>query len=225
MKNLLILRNETALVNTNEFFKVKGVDFFSCPISFSNSIEFNLEDLKSDIYLVTSQNAYQAVVNNKDFFKDKEIYCLNKHISQKLKDFNLVSQSWNNTSELAEYIIKNEASAKSITHLCADNANKLFYKPIEKAGFKINAIDVYKTTFADSLNDEVLNALKSEEIKYIMIFSKASLKCLEQLFKQYNLDLENYKLICFSKRIAEGHSGYYVLNSKLDDMLDLYLNL
>jgi len=225
VKNLLVLRNKSSLVRTNEFFGENAVDFFSCPISYSESIKVDLANTQADIFLITSQNAYQAVLDNIEFFKNKKIYCLNKEIAHQFQNLNTIKQSWNNTKELASYIVENENSNQKIVHLCATNANKLFYKPLQSSGFDIDSINVYSTNFIKELDENIVNALKINQIKYIMIFSAASMTAMLDIFKSYSFDISNYKIICFSKKIAANISDYYAENSTLEDMLDLYLKL
>ena len=225
MKNLLVLRNETSLERSNEFFEKNSVDFFSFPISISKPLKLDLSNIDTDIFLVTSLNAYQAVKDNLDILKQKKVYCLNKHIADKLKDIGVVKLDWDNTKQLAQYIINNEKSGAKIVHLCADNANKLFYDSLIENGFKITEVNAYETSFVENFDENIINALKSEEIKYIMVFSLASIKAMLDILKLNNLDYKNYKIICFSKKMAQGLSPYYAYNSKIEDMLEIYLNL
>lgn len=225
VKNLLILRNKTSLEHTKEFFSDKNIEFYYDNISISKPLDINLNNLKTDIVLLTSKNALNAVNNNIELLNFKKIYCLNNGLLKKVKVLNVVNLKWNNTKELADYIIKNEDKSKKIMHLCADNANKLFYEKIKNAGFNIKAVNVYKTDFVDTLNNDVIENLKNLKIKNIMIFSKASLKAMLKIFNDNNINYKNYNLICFSKNIAKDYSNIYSQNSNLDEMLKLYLNL
>jgi uroporphyrinogen-III synthase len=225
VKDLLILRNKTSLEHTKEFFSDKNIDFYYDNISISTPLNVNLNDLKIDIVLLTSKNALDSLNNNIQWFSFKKIYCLNNGLLKKVKVLNAVDLKWNNTKELADYIINNEDKSKKIVHLCADNANKLFYAKIKNAGFNIQAVNVYKTDFVDNLKEDIIEDLKNFKIKNIMIFSKASLKAMLNIFANNNIDYKNYNLICFSKNIAEGYSNIYSENSNLDEMFKLYLSL
>ena len=179
--NLLILRNKTSIGNTKEFFSNNNIDCFYQEISISEDITVDLTNEDIDIILVTSQNALNTLQANIDKIDFKKIYCLNSNISKKLKVKALVDLNWNNTKELAEYIINNEKTNQKIVHLCADNANKLFYKDLENSGFKIKSINAYKTTFVDDFSSEVLENLKTNKIKNIMLFSKASTNAFKNI--------------------------------------------
>ncbi|HAG52284.1 MAG TPA: hypothetical protein DCL21_00680, partial [Alphaproteobacteria bacterium] len=162
IKNLLVLRNATALKTSDEFFKSQGLNFYSQSISYSENIDVNLASVETDIVLITSQNALKAVQQNLEFLKGKKVYCLNSQIAERFKEAGAVSLKWHNTKELAEYIINNEVKGQKIVHLCASNANKLFYKSLEKAGFVLKSINVYKTTFVTDFNNDITEALKSK---------------------------------------------------------------
>tara|TARA_Y100001960_G_scaffold303341_1_gene355289 strand:+ start:697 stop:1386 length:690 start_codon:yes stop_codon:yes gene_type:complete len=223
VKNLLVLRNETSLQNTKDVFSYGNIDAYYEKISTSKSLNIDLSNIEADIVLITSQNSLDVVESNIEWFNFKKVYCLNSHIAKKVKAVKIKKLNWNNTKELAKYIIDNESADQKIVHLCADNANKLFYKPLEENGFKVNAINAYETSFVSDLPVDIISKLKNFEINNIMIFSKASLNALKEIFAKHNLKLEDYDFICFSKRIAEGLSQYYAKTSTLDEMLDIYL--
>lgn len=220
--DLLVLKNKTSLKNTKEFFSNNNIDCFYQEISNSKNIDIDLPKIKTDIVLITSQNAIDVVNSNKNNLDFNKVYCLNSSIQEKIKVEKSVSLNWINTKELAQYIIKNEKPGVEITHLCADNANKIFYKELESKGFKIKAINVYKTTFINNFSTSIINELKEDRIKYIMVFSKASLIATKNIFIKNNLNLKNYKLICFSKNIAAGESKIFSKKSTLKDMLKIY---
>jgi uroporphyrinogen-III synthase len=225
VKNLLILRNKTSLKDSNEFFTAHNVSFYSQEISISKNIDINLAGTKADIVLVTSQNALKAVELNSQYLKDKKVYCLNKKIADQITDIDIIYQGWSNTKQLAQYLIDNEDSSQNVIHLCADNANMLFYKQLEEASFKIKPVFAYKTEFVEEFDENIVNALKSKQIKYIMIFSAASIKAMREIFKTQSLNVSDYKFIAFSERMAQNLTDVYSQNSKIDEMLDLYLEL
>lgn len=225
IKNLLVLRNQTSLKDSNEFFKAHNVNFYSQEISISKNIYVNLAGTNADIVLVTSQNALKAVEDNKHYLKTKKVYCLNKKIADQITDLEIIYNGWSNTKQLAQYLIENEDSSKKVVHLCADNANMIFYKQLQESSFEIEPIYVYKTEFVNEFDENIVNALKSQQTKYIMIFSAASIEAMKSIFKHYDLNLENYTLITFSERMAKDLTPYYSQNSKIDEMLNIYLNL
>lgn len=224
-KNLLILRNKTALLKSNSFFKENKLSFYSQEISFSKPIIYDIRLFEADIFIVTSQNALSVIENNIDFFKAKKIYALDSQVNDYLYKLGCHLTGCKNTKELAKHIIEKENSDSKVIHLCADNANKNFYKNFKNNDFNIESINVYKTDFVDNFDEKIVNALKSKEIKYIMIFSRSSIKAMEGIFKSYDLDINKYKIICFSEKIADGISDIFSKKSTLEDMLCIYNKL
>ena len=168
---------------------------------------------KNHAVLISSPRAAKIFSTSKSVSKKVPLLIIGK-VSEGLlirAKFQNIIKTFQDSTSLISHLKRNkksifgEALLTGIDHKTGTISNQSIQKKITALGIMFQKDEIYKTSFKKKLNDKTIKLLKSNSIKFAILYSQENARVLIELMNSAGIKQNSNKIhyVCLSKQIAK----------------------
>ncbi len=167
---------------------------------------------KNYVVLISSPRAAKIFSSSKKISKKVPLLIIGK-VSETLllkANFKNIIKTFQDSISLYNYLKRKKKSlfgnnlSIGIDHKTGTVSNKSLQEKITALGILFQKDEIYKTSFKKKLKDKTIKLVKSDTIKFAILYSQENARVLVELIKSLDIEKNSKKInyICLSKHIA-----------------------
>ena len=168
---------------------------------------------KNHAVLISSPRAAKIFSLSKNVSKKVPLLIIGK-VSEGLlirAKFQNIIKTFQDSTSLISHLKRNKKSIfgesllTGIDHKTGTISNQSIQKKITALGIMFQKDEIYKTSFKKKLNDKTIKLLKSNSIKFAILYSQENARVLIELMNSAGIKQNSNKIhyVCLSKQIAK----------------------
>lgn len=162
--------------------------------------------------IFTSANAVKIFCDgagfDKAYFK-KPVFCVGPQTKGTLESYGfqkikvMAENGKKLCKEIVDYTAQNGSFDKPILHIRGEHSAFPIEKSLKKKNIQVSALPVYSARQANDVNDQVLQALKGQEIKAVLLYSKRTAEAFLDILKRAEVIkyLQDVQILCISRNV------------------------
>ena len=168
---------------------------------------------KNYVVLISSPRAAKIFSSYNKIPKNVPLLIIGK-VSESLlinANFKNIIKTFQDSISLSNYLQRKKKSLfgnnrlTGIDHKTGTVSNKSLQEKITALGILFHKDEIYKTSFKKKLKDKTIKLVKSDKIKFAILYSQENARVLLELIKSLDIEKNSKKInyICLSKQIAQ----------------------